>query len=84
MDEILKTVCLAEKEVEEVLVEIFVLMVFDFLDQDWQMVSLKGHIVKGHAFPLTIAHLCPGSQKATRARVQMHGRGLVPVKLFTK
>lgn len=58
------------QEVEEILVEIFVLMVFDFLAQYWQLFSLQGHIVNiiGLACSFTIAHLCPGNQKAARQR----------------
>lgn len=73
------------QEVEDVLV-IFVLTVFDFLGQYWQLSSLQGHIVNiiGLACSLTIAHLCPYNHKAARDRVQMNGRGFVSVKLFTK
>lgn len=60
------------KEEEEVLIEIFVLLAFDFLDWDWQVFSLKGHIVNvvGHASSFTIAHLCPCGQKADIDKVQ--------------
>ena len=74
------------QEVEEILVEIFVLMVFDFLDQYWQLFSLQGHIVNiiGLACSFTVAHLCPRNQKAARDSVQMNGHVFVPIKLFTK
>ena len=74
------------QEIEEALGEISVLMVFDFLDQGWQLLSLQDHTVNiiGHACSLTIAPLHPCKHKAARDRAPMNGPGFVPVELFTK